>query len=243
MSALEPEPALNVEPHRTLLGDFRSRVLSGLFLALPIVITLWIVYWIYLTLRLYLLNPIARLIQYLKSTGSLSTLPEWWDAYVAPIVALLLVVLFLYVLGLFVQSRLTRWIDAILLRVPLVTTIYGAVRNLFAALDRQRQQTNQFKRIVLVEFPHPGMRSLGVVTNTLRDARTNRPIVCVCVLTGVMPPTGFTLFVPEDAVTDLPWSMNQMIQAVVSGGITVPETIGYFADPPAAPPVSEGATP
>lgn len=215
----------------SFLGDFRSRVLSGLFLALPIVITFWIIYWIYRTLRLYLLDPTARFVQYLKSTGTLSNLPEWWDDYVSPIFALILVLLFLYILGLFVQSRLSRLIDWVMLRVPVVTTIYGAVRNLFSAVDRQRHQASQFKRVVLVEFPQPGMRSLGFVTNTLHDARTGRRIVCVCVLTGVMPPTGFTLFVPEESVTDLPWSMNQMIQAIVSGGITVPESIHYDRDP------------
>jgi uncharacterized membrane protein len=223
----EPVPSERV----TFLGDFRARVVSGLFLALPIVITFWIIYWIYYTLRLYLLDPIVRLIPNIVGKGTLSALPEWWDVYVAPIVALLLVLLFLYVLGLFVQTRLTSLIDRFLLRVPFVTTIYSAVRNLFESLDRQRQQANQFKRVVLVEFPQPGMRSLGVVTNTIRDAVSGRPIVCVCVLTGVMPPTGFTLFVPEEDVTDLPWSVNQMIQAIVSGGITVPGTIGYFPKP------------
>jgi uncharacterized membrane protein len=223
-------PAPPPEP-RTLLGDFRARVVSGLFLALPIVITFWIIYWIYRTLRLYLLDPVALLVQDFMNTGTAWELPRWWDIFVAPLVALLLVILFLYVLGLFVQSRLSRMIDWILLRVPVVTTIYGAVRNLVAALERQRRQPNQFNRVVLVEFPQPGMRSLGMVTNALRDAATGRSILCVCVLTGVMPPTGFTLFVPEESVTDLPWSMNQMIQAIVSGGITLPTTIGYF--PPA----------
>ena len=71
--------------------------------------------------------------------------------------ALLLVVLSLYVLGLFVQSRLYGMIDWFLMRVPVVTTIYGAMRNLFAALDRQARPP-QFKRVVLVEFPQPGMR-------------------------------------------------------------------------------------
>jgi uncharacterized membrane protein len=229
MSMSATEPAAATEP-RTFFGDFRARVVSGLFLALPIVITFWIIYWIYRTVRLYVLDPVARLIQDFMNAGTAWELPQWWDIFVAPIVALLLVVLFLYFLGLFVRSRLTQMIEWLLLRVPVVTTIYGAVRNLVQALDRQRT-ANQFKRVVLVEFPQPGMRSLGVVTNTLRDGTTGRPILCVCVLTGVMPPTGFTLFVPEESVTDLPWTINQMIQAIVSGGITVPGTIGYFPPP------------
>jgi len=105
------------------------RVISVLFLALPIVITFWIIYWIYLTLRLYLLDPIARFIQYLRSTGTLQSPPQWWDHYVAPVVALLLVLIFLYLLGLLVQSRLSRLIDAmfafpvILLAITIVSIV------------------------------------------------------------------------------------------------------------------------
>jgi uncharacterized membrane protein len=227
-SVIPPEP---VPESRTVFGTIRARIVSGLFLALPIVITIWIVYWLYITFHHYVLDPIAHLVQYLRTTRSLPNLPQWWDDYAAPLIAILLVLLSLYLLGLLVQSRWYRMLNWVLLHVPLVTTIYQAVSNVFGALDRQRQ-ANQFKRIVLVEFPNPGMRSLGVVTNSLRDARTGGSILCVCVLTGVMPPSGFTLFVPEESVTDLPWTMNQMIQAVVSGGITLPETIPYHGEPP-----------
>lgn len=229
-SVIPPEP---VPEPRTVLGSIRARIISGLFLALPIVITFWIVYWIYVTFHHYILDPIAYLIQNLKSRGTLSSLPEWWNLYVAPLIAVLLALLLLYLLGLLVQSRWYRMLNWLLLRVPVVTTIYQAVSNLFGALDKQRQ-ANQFKRVVLVEFPQPGMRSLGVVTNTLHDVTTGKRILCVCVLTGVMPPAGFTLFVPEEKVTDLPWSMNQMIQAVVSGGITLPDQIPYYAKTPEA---------
>ena len=82
--------------------------------------------------------------------------------------------------------------------------------------------------MVLVEFPHPGMRSLALVTNSLRDATTGRTILSVCVLTGVMPPSGFTLYVPEDAVTNIAWNVNDTFQSILSGGITSPPTIHYF---------------
>jgi uncharacterized membrane protein len=48
------------------------------------------------------------------------------------------------------------------------------------------------------------------------------------VLTGVMPPTGFTFFVPEESVINIAWNVNETIQAIVSGGLTAPATIHYF---------------
>ena len=66
------------------------------------------------------------------------------------------------------------------------------------------------------------------MTNSLRDATTGRNILTVCVMTGVMPPTGFTLFVPEESVTNIAWNINETLQAILSGGITTPPTIHYF---------------
>jgi uncharacterized membrane protein len=43
----------------------------------------------------------------------------------------------------------------------------------------------------------------------------------------VVPPAGFTLYVPEDQVTDVDWSVNQALQAILSGGITTPGVIHY----------------
>src|SRR5205085_9580548 len=114
-------------------------------------------------------------------------------------------------------------------RVPVVNTIFKALSNVFESLGKQLQGNTGLNRVVLVEYPHPGMRSLAFVTNTLRDATTGRTILCVCVLPGVMPPTGFTLFVPEEAVTDIDWTVHQTLQAILSGGITTPAAIHFFA--------------
>jgi uncharacterized membrane protein len=72
------------------------------------------------------------------------------------------------------------------------------------------------------------MRALAFVTNELRDATTDRTILCVCVLTGVVPPAGFTLFVPEESVTDVDWTVNQTLQAILSGGISAPAAVHFF---------------
>jgi uncharacterized membrane protein len=208
----------------------RTRIVSGLLLALPIVLTFWIIFWLYSTLKRLILDPIAWAIRYAFSVREVDVLPEWWDRFAAPLVSIILVLLLLYALGLIVHSRLHRAVDWILLRLPLVTTIYKAIRNVFHSLENQ-VQSNRFQRVVLVEFPHPGMRSLAFVTNSLLDAATGKTILCVCVLTGVVPPAGFTLFVPEEGVTDLNWSVNQTLQAILSGGITVPATIPFSGGP------------
>lgn len=227
-----PPEARRPGPFGAALGSIRSRIVSGLILALPIAITFGILFWTYYVLKEWFLDPTAKLVNALVADRL--TLPSWWVGFVSPLIAAGLVLILLYLLGYFLHSSLHRALDWILLRVPVVTTVYKAVRNVFEALEAQRRG-EQFKRVVLVSFPHPGMRSLGMVTRTLADAQTGRPILCVVVLTGVMPPSGFTLFVPEEEVTDIDWSVNQALQAIVSGGITAPGRIQYVRDGHLAP--------
>jgi uncharacterized membrane protein len=213
---------------RALINAIRTRIISGLILALPIVLTFWIIYQIYSVLTTNILGPAADLVRFLligKVTGAGSRF--WWDQVAAPLIAIVAVLALLYFLGWIVRSRLLLAVDWVLLRLPVVTTIYKTLNNVFQSLGNTTEG-NRFKRVVLVAFPHPGARSLGFVTHTLHDVKTGKTILCVCVLTGVMPPAGFTIFVPEESVTDVNWSVNETLQAILSGGITAPEAIPYF---------------
>jgi uncharacterized membrane protein len=205
----------------------RNRIISGLVLALPIVLTFWIVYWLYTTLTRGVLDPLAQVI------GPLFQWPlaqsSWWKRFVNPLIAGALVLSLLYFLGWVASSWVTRLLDAVLLRVPVVITIYKALSNVSQSLASQFKQS-QPQRVVLVAFPHPGSRALAFVTNSLRDATTGKKVLCVCVLTGVFPPPGFTLFVPEESVTEIDWPVNQALQVIVSGGISAPSTILFTRD-------------
>src|SRR5262249_47184564 len=150
--------------HQTI----RNRLIGGLIFALPIAITFSIVYWLLLTLQRFVLDPLARLtasIQaYVSHYPALEDLPGWWYEVASPLLAILLGIATLYFLGLALRSWVYRSVEWSLMRVPVVNTIYRAVRNVVVSLGSQLQSGAGFKRVVLVEFPHPGMRSLGLVT-------------------------------------------------------------------------------
>lgn len=219
-----PASGLNeVGALRALVLAIRTRIISGLLLALPIALTFWILYWLYSSLQAIVLGPMTRLYVSIRHVDP----PPWWDRWAAPPIAAALILVLLYLLGLFVRSSALAAVDWVLFRVPVVTTIYRALRNVSQSLANQMQK-QQYQRVVLVEFPHPGIRALAFVTNTLQDAATGQTILCVCVLTGVMPPAGFTLYVPEDKVIDVAWSANECLQAILSGGMTSPASIHFF---------------
>jgi len=209
----------------------RNRLIGGLIFALPIAITFSIVYWLLVTLQRFVLDPLARstasIQAYIRHYPALDYLPGWWYEVASPLLAILLAIVTLYFLGLALQSWVYRSVEWFLMRVPVVNTIYRAVRNVVESLGGQFRGGAGFQRVVLVEFPHPGLRSLGLVTNSLRDVTTGRTILTVYVMTGFMPPAGFTLFVPEESVTNIAWNVNDTLQAIISAGLTAPPTIHY----------------
>jgi uncharacterized membrane protein len=132
----------------------------------------------------------------------------------------------LFVAGMFAQSRLHRTFNWVMLNVPGVKTIYAAVSNVFNALSGS-QGVRDFKRVVLVNFPHEGMKAPAFVTSECRDVETGGNILCVYIPTTPVPTSGYMLMVPEEDVVPLNWDIQETLQAIVSGGITVPRNVTY----------------
>ena len=137
-----------------------------------------------------------------------------------------------FVAGMFFRSRLHRFVDWFLNSVPGVSNIYSAVSKVINALSTSTDQQSKFKRVVLVQFPHPGIKAPAFVTGECTDANTGRKILSVYVPTTPVPTSGYMLLVEQDDVIDLNWDLEETLQAIVSGGITVPGTVS-FSDTPA----------
>jgi uncharacterized membrane protein len=212
---------------RRILANIRGRFLAGLLLVLPFVITAWIVLQLFRLLQSYVISPVAQLVVMVVGEGDDATLPPWFVHYAAPWFALVAVFAILYFLGFFAQARAVRLLDAILLRAPIITPIHKSVRQLFNALSGSRE-LSRFRKVVLVEFPHPGMKVPAFVTATCRDEATQRKILCVYVPTTPIPTSGYMILVPEEGVTELDWNLEETIQAVVSFGITAPKHVTYY---------------
>jgi uncharacterized membrane protein len=154
--------------------------------------------------------------------------PEFFVKFIAPAIAILIVLFGLYILGMFLHSRIHRLIDWVILHVPGVTVIYAAMRKLFTTLQTQRHQVQKFQRVVLVPFPHPGMKVPAFVTSSCVDVATGKTILCVYVPTTPVPTSGYMLMLPEEDATEVSWSLDESLQAIISGGISVPAKVEYF---------------
>jgi uncharacterized membrane protein len=222
----EPAPAPGPKRRR----NFRERIVNGLLLALPLLLTLWILAWLYSILDHNVIEPLAGLILWkLKWTTASTELPYWFEAFVAPILAIALALLLLYYLDRLSDTGLHKGIDYALKRVPVLSHIYGPIQQIVQSLDQGPEQRSAF-RMVLITFPHPGIKLPAFVTGSCRDVNTGKVILSVYVPTTPIPTSGFFLLVPEDEVTELNWNTEQTLQAVVSGGLTCPREVSYSPD-------------
>jgi uncharacterized membrane protein len=217
------DPTTSLPRHRTI----RDRILGGLLLAMPLLLTLWIIFWLYSILEKQVIDPLAGFLLWKLEWTTSSKPPYWFETYAAPVISIILALVILYCLDLLADTRFRRGVDWVLKRVPIISLIYNPVQGIFEALEQQPNQQRR-QRMVLVTFPHPGVKLPAFVTATCKDIETNKTLLCVYVPTTPVPTSGFFLLVPEEEVTELNWDTEQTLQAVISGGLTSPREVSFY---------------
>jgi uncharacterized membrane protein len=224
----------NAEPgllHRAW-KDICERILGGVLLVLPVLITLWIIYWLYSILEKNIIDPLSIVVLWkLKWTTSSTELPYWLEKFGAPLIAIFMALALLYCLDYLSEKRFHWGVNWFMQRVPVISQVYNPVRKMFQSIEKQAGE-QRAQRMVLVKFPHPGMKLPAFVTAVCRDSDTRQTLLCVYVPTTPVPTSGFFLLVPEEEVTELNWDSEQTLQAIISGGLTAPPDVTYFRTKP-----------
>lgn len=123
-----------------------------------------------------------------------------------------------------VGQRLLRWMEALVARIPLANTVYGSARKLLDILQTKPDGT---QRVVLVDFPHNQMKSIGFVTRVMREQGTGRELAAVYVPTTPNPTSGYLEIVPVEKITPTDWTVDQAMGFIISGGAVAPEHIPF----------------
>ncbi|MDH7513285.1 MAG: DUF502 domain-containing protein [Clostridiales bacterium] len=145
-----------------------------------------------------------------------------------PGLGFLLVLVFLYLLGLMASNWLGRrafaMIEQVTTRIPLIKTIYTLGKKLADAISLPEKQA--FKRAVMIEHFRPGLWSIGFVTGTLvsEEDRAEK-LLKVFIPTAPNPTSGFMVVVKESQVRSLDWTVPEAMNTIISGGIVGPEKI------------------
>jgi len=207
--------------------------LTGLLTLLPIWLT-----WVVVKFVFVLLSDLSKPWVQPLARGIAQSDPRmlgWFDdPWVQTAIALLATLLVILAVGWLarrvVGQRLLRWFEAVIARIPLASTIYGSARKLLDILQTQPDGT---QRVVLIDFPHNEMKSIGFVTRVVREQGTGRELAAVYVPTTPNPTSGYLEIVPVEKMTPTDWTVDQAMSFIISGGAVSPDTI------PFAPPVQK----
>ena len=120
-------------------------------------------------------------------------------------------------------------------RIPLVQTVYGAIKKFISVLQTK---PDNVQRVVLIEFPSPQMKTVGFVTRVLTDQRTGKQLAAVYVPTTPNPTSGYLEIVPLENLVATDWSMDEAMTFIISGGAVAPDHIQYDKADASTPPRS-----
>ncbi len=195
---------------RKLTRHIRSRIFSGLLILVPAGATLLI-----LRLLFNMLFILVRPLSELRVVG----LPSW--AITALAIAIL--VLFVYLLGLLTTHvfgrKLVHLFEWVILRVPIVKSIYGASKQVIETLRTSTRRS--FKAVAVIQFPKEGSYSLAFVTSETEDQNGER-LISVFVPTTPNPTSGYLLILRETEVLRTGLTVEEGIKMIISGGVLIP---------------------
>ncbi len=210
--------------NRVLARSSRSlqrNILAGIITVGPLFVT-------YLIFS-FLLGSLAKaglpMVRLLAADFPASWLGEVW---LQPLLAIVLTLVVLYILGrvtsLVVGRQALRLFEAALERLPFVAKIYGSVRQL---IDSMMVKKESSQRVVLVDFPIPGQKSIGFLTRTLTDSTSGELLAAVLLPNAINPTSAFLQILPMERVTETDLNMEQAMSMLMTGGAVAPESIRF----------------
>jgi len=191
----------------------RKYFITGLLVLVPLAITAWV------------LNLVISTMD-----QSLLLIPEKWlpENYRISGLGTILTVVIVFLTGLLtnnlVGNFLVRQWEKLLHRIPVVSSLYGSVKQVSDTLFSD--SGNAFRKAVLVPYPHAGSRTIAFLTGapaTEVQKHLDDEYISVYVPTTPNPTSGFFLMMPKKDVVELDMSVDAALKYIVSMGVVVPE--------------------
>lgn len=154
--------------------------------------------------------------------------PAGWlsDPWMQSLMAVGLTLFVLYVVGrltsLVVGRQAFSLFESLLERLPFVAKVYSSVRQL---IDTMMAKKESSQRVVLVDFPIQGQKSIGFLTRTMTDETTGALLAAVLLPNAINPTSAFLQILPIDRVTETGLNMEQAMSMLMTGGAVGPDTI------------------
>ncbi len=199
--------------------ELRTYLFAGIVVTAPVSITFLIVW---------------QILDFLDSTAN-RLIPARYDPanylpFGVPGIGILVMLVLLVLIGWFAAGFAGRWLmrmgERVLDAMPVVRTIYGALKQIFETV--LAESSTSFREVVLVEWPRRGLWVIGFVTGPTSGEigdRFDGDFINIFVPTTPNPTSGFLAFVPSRDVIRLDMPVEAGIKLVISGGIISPASV------------------
>ena len=205
----------------------RGYLLAGILTVVPLWVT-WVIFEFSFQQLTKFGIPWVRAFAAQISVDSPAIARWFLQPWFQDVLAALLTLISLYLLGWLVSRvigrRLIAAFEKLLSRVPIVQNIYGAVNKLIRTFQ---QSPEGVQRVVLISFPSPEMKTVGLVTQTMTDSETGQKLAAVYVPTTPNPTSGYLEIVPIEDLVPTEWSIDEAMTFIMSGGAVAPEGVQF----------------
>ncbi len=193
-------------------GSLKKYLLAGLVVWLPLLVTIGVLRFI-----IDLLDNTMALIPKAYQ-------PEHLLGLHIPGLGVILSLLLLVATGIFATNffgqRLVSWGESVLSRIPLVRSIYNAVKQVMNAVLSTNSEA--FRKVLLIEYPRKGVWSIGFQTgsvNTEINDKVKEDMVSLFIPTTPNPTSGFLLMYPKKDTIELDMSIDEALKFIISLGV------------------------
>ena len=192
---------------RSIFARFRNYFITGIFVLIPIGITVYI--------TLFIVQISSKLLP--KELNPNNYLP--FEIIGLEIIISILIITFIGWLSLsFIGKRFLSMFEGLLKRIPILRTIYSSIVQLTETFSQSKDTK---KNVVLVEYPRKGSWAVGFATkeNTGEiSKKTDKKLINVFVPTTPNPTSGFLLMFPKEEVIYLDLTFEEASSFIVSAG-------------------------
>ena len=206
-----------------VLRHISRTFLAGLLAALPLTLTLAVIVWLVEFIHRFM-GPGSALGRMLRSIGLKFSTSE----LVAYVIGIVMTLTLIYFLGVLVEAGMkNRWstlVDSTMDRVPLVRSIYSALKKLMQMFEARDPSELKAMKPVMCHFGgRGGTAVLALMPSPERIRMGDRDYYGVLIPTAPVPFGGAILYVPVDWVEPLDVAFDEMFNIYMSMGATSSE--------------------
>ncbi|WP_202080676.1 DUF502 domain-containing protein [Caldalkalibacillus salinus] len=218
-----------------MIKQIRHYLVMGLIALLPALVTIYVLQIAFRSVDRILGNAVTQIMYWLGLTTKTNTnefvVLGWSFEERIPGIGFVLMIVILIGVGYVTKGltgkRIIQLTEHTFKKIPIARSVYSTVQQVITALIQDR---SSFKKVVLVEYPRPGIYTIGFLTGESKgevQIKTSQECYNVFLPTTPNPTSGWLVLVPKEDVTFLDMTVEQGLKYIISGGVVVPRSQKY----------------